>query len=179
MAAEIVMPKLSDTMEEGRIIKWLKEVGEPVKEGEPLLEVETDKADIEVEAFDTGILIEITADEGETIKVGQKIGLIGTEVEAKGIARPPAAEKKEARKVERKAPAAEAPEKKPEEKKGKGKKQRNRQERERGGKRRLRESPRFASIWRRVRHWTNLWLAVRQREWLFRLWRASWHRNTG
>ncbi|RJP25550.1 MAG: 2-oxo acid dehydrogenase subunit E2 [Candidatus Abyssobacteria bacterium SURF_5] len=90
MAAEVIMPRLSDTMEEGRIIKWLKKVGDPVKEGELLLEVETDKADIEVEAFDTGILIEITAEEGETIKVGEKIGLIGSKEEAKGIRKPAA-----------------------------------------------------------------------------------------
>jgi pyruvate dehydrogenase E2 component (dihydrolipoamide acetyltransferase) len=82
MAAEIVMPRLSDTMEEGRIIKWLKQVGDPVAEGEPLLEVETDKADIEVEAFDTGVLLEITVEEGETVQVGEKIGLIGAEDEA-------------------------------------------------------------------------------------------------
>ncbi len=84
MAVEIVMPRLSDTMEEGRIIKWLKQVGDHVEEGDLLLEVETDKADIEVEAFDTGILLEITAEEGETVKVGEKIGLIGSEEEAVG-----------------------------------------------------------------------------------------------
>jgi pyruvate dehydrogenase E2 component (dihydrolipoamide acetyltransferase) len=82
MAVEVVMPRLSDTMEEGRIIKWLKSVGDEVKEGEPLLEVETDKADIEVESFDTGTLIEIIAEEGETVKVGQKIAMIGAAEEA-------------------------------------------------------------------------------------------------
>ena len=82
MAVEIVMPRLSDTMEEGRIIKWLKQVGDSVTEGEPLLEVETDKADIEVEAFDTGVLLEITVEEGETVQVGEKVGLIGAEDEA-------------------------------------------------------------------------------------------------
>ncbi len=89
MAVEIVMPRLSDTMEEGRIIKWLKQVGDRVEEGEPLLEVETDKADIEVEAFDSGILIELVAEEGDTVKVGEKIGLIGTEEEAPGEPQPP------------------------------------------------------------------------------------------
>ncbi|GAB4350267.1 MAG: hypothetical protein Kow0099_33730 [Candidatus Abyssubacteria bacterium] len=88
MAVEIVMPKLSDTMEEGRIIKWLKKVGDHVKEGEPLLEVETDKADIEVESFDTGVLIEIIAEEGETVPVGEKIGMIGAEEEAKEAGKP-------------------------------------------------------------------------------------------
>ncbi|MHC4170895.1 MAG: biotin/lipoyl-containing protein, partial [Planctomycetota bacterium] len=82
MAVEIVMPRLSDTMEEGRIIKWLKQVGDAVAEGEPLLEVETDKADIEVEAFDTGVLLEITVEEGETVQAGEKIGLIGADGEA-------------------------------------------------------------------------------------------------
>ncbi|MBI5116991.1 2-oxo acid dehydrogenase subunit E2 [Candidatus Poribacteria bacterium] len=94
MAAEVVMPKLSDTMEEGRIIKWLKKVGDSVREGEPLLDVETDKADIEVEAFDTGILLEITVEEGETIKVGEKIGLIGAPEEAEKVEKPAAEEKK-------------------------------------------------------------------------------------
>jgi pyruvate dehydrogenase E2 component (dihydrolipoamide acetyltransferase) len=107
MAVEVVMPKLSDTMEEGRIIKWLKQVGDPVKEGEPLIEVETDKADIEVEAFDSGILIEITVDEGETVKVGEKIGVIGSEEEAKKAGQP-VAEKEEAAEEEA---AAEEPEK--------------------------------------------------------------------
>lgn len=107
MAAEVVMPRLSDTMEEGRIIKWLKKVGDPVKEGELLLEVETDKADIEVEAFDTGVLLEITAEEGEIVKVGAKIGLIGSKEEAKGAPKP----------AEKPAPKKEkpAPEKKREE----------------------------------------------------------------
>ncbi len=108
MAVEIVMPRLSDTMEEGRIIKWLKQVGDAVKEGEPLLEVETDKADIEVEAFDTGILVEITVEEGETVRVGEKIGLIGSEDEAEGA---PAPKKDEPEEV---APAEEPAKAEPE-----------------------------------------------------------------
>jgi pyruvate dehydrogenase E2 component (dihydrolipoamide acetyltransferase) len=112
MAAEIVMPRLSDTMEEGRIIRWLKKVGEPVKEGELLLEVETDKADIEVEAFNTGILIEITAEEGETIKVGEKIGLIGSSQEAEGIKQP---QKEAPKEAPAEARAEEQPAEEPEE----------------------------------------------------------------
>lgn len=95
MATDVVMPKLSDTMEEGRIIKWLKQVGDHVKEGEPLLEVETDKADIEVEAFDTGSLLEILVDEGETVKVGEKIAVIGAEEEAKPAEKRPEREEEE------------------------------------------------------------------------------------
>ncbi|MBI4830372.1 MAG: 2-oxo acid dehydrogenase subunit E2 [Candidatus Lindowbacteria bacterium] len=124
MSAEIVMPKLSDTMEEGRIIKWLKKVGDPVKEGEPLLEVETDKADIEVESFDTGILLEITVEEGETVKVGEKIGLIGAAEEAAVPKEPARAEKKEeaAEPREKKpAPPEKEEEKKPVEAKAKPK----------------------------------------------------------
>jgi len=106
MASEIVMPQLSDTMEEGRIIKWLKKVGDPVKEGEPLLEVETDKADIEVEAFETGILIEITVDEGETVNVGEKIGMMGAGDEAAAAPEPAPAEEPPAKEEE---PLAEKP----------------------------------------------------------------------
>jgi pyruvate dehydrogenase E2 component (dihydrolipoamide acetyltransferase) len=115
MAVEIVMPRLSDTMEEGRIIKWLKQVGDTVTEGEPLLEVETDKADIEVEAFDTGVLLEITVEEGETVQVGEKIGLIGAADEAP--AEPAAAEPTPAKEAPKEAEVEEkAEEPEPEEK---------------------------------------------------------------
>ena len=59
MATKIAMPKLSDTMEEGIILKWLKKEGESVKQGEIIAEVQTDKADMELEAYDTGILRKI------------------------------------------------------------------------------------------------------------------------
>lgn len=116
MAIEIVMPQLSDTMEEGRIIKWLKNVGDMVKEGEPLLEIETDKADIEVESFDTGVLVEIVADEGETVQVGEKIGILYSDVEPKAPAEPAPEKPEKPEKEEiKEAPEAREPEKPTEE----------------------------------------------------------------
>ena len=56
MATKILMPKLSDTMTEGVILKWLKKEGDKVKQGETLVEIESDKADMELEAFDSGLL---------------------------------------------------------------------------------------------------------------------------
>ena len=54
MSADITMPQLSDTMTEGTLVKWLKKEGEPVKSGEKIAEVETDKAVMEMESFDAG-----------------------------------------------------------------------------------------------------------------------------
>ena len=56
MSNEIVMPKLSDTMEEGKIIRWLKHPGDTIHHGEPIAEVETDKADMVLESYAEGIL---------------------------------------------------------------------------------------------------------------------------
>ena len=56
MGTDIVMPKLSDTMEEGTILKWLKQVGDAIAAGEVIAEVETDKADMELEAEQSGVL---------------------------------------------------------------------------------------------------------------------------
>lgn len=79
---EIVMPKLGETMEKGKIIRWLKKEGEKVNRGEPLLEVETDKATLEVEARASGTLRKILAQEGEVIPVTRTIAFIGEEYEA-------------------------------------------------------------------------------------------------
>lgn len=77
MAVEVTMPQLSDTMHEGRILRWLKKEGDPVKRGEALAEVATDKADLEIEAFHDGTLIRIDAKVGDSVKVGTLIALIG------------------------------------------------------------------------------------------------------
>nr|MBA2564695.1 E3 binding domain-containing protein [Gemmatimonadota bacterium] len=77
MPREITMPKLSDTMEEGKVLRWLKREGDAIERGEAIAEVETDKADMEMEAFDTGVLLEIRVREGETAAVGDVIGYIG------------------------------------------------------------------------------------------------------
>jgi pyruvate dehydrogenase E2 component (dihydrolipoyllysine-residue acetyltransferase) len=81
MATKISMPKLSDTMEEGIILKWLKKEGEAVKQGETLAEVQTDKADMELEAYDTGIVRKIFVPEGKGAAVGKPIAIIGTATE--------------------------------------------------------------------------------------------------
>src|SRR5574341_71403 len=70
------MPALGMAQETGRLIRWLKTEGEPVTQGEPLLEIETDKATVEVEATGSGTLANVTAHEGEDIPVGQVIALI-------------------------------------------------------------------------------------------------------
>ncbi|MGH2923788.1 MAG: biotin/lipoyl-containing protein, partial [Solirubrobacterales bacterium] len=75
--AEIVMPRLSDSMEEGTVLKWLKEVGDEVAVGDELVEIETDKANMVYEADEAGTLSEIVADEGETLPIGQVIARVG------------------------------------------------------------------------------------------------------
>jgi pyruvate dehydrogenase E2 component (dihydrolipoamide acetyltransferase) len=75
---EVTMPRLSDTMQEGTITRWLKKSGDQVKRGDILAEVETDKANMEIEAYDTGILGEILVKEGETAPIGQAIASIGS-----------------------------------------------------------------------------------------------------
>ena len=79
MPDEITMPKLSDTMEEGTLLKWFKKEGDYVQQGETLFEVETDKAVMEVDAFTSGILSQILVQEGEKVPVGTPIAIIGDE----------------------------------------------------------------------------------------------------
>jgi pyruvate dehydrogenase E2 component (dihydrolipoamide acetyltransferase) len=77
MATKVMMPKLSDTMDEGKILKWLRKEGEKVKQGEPLVEIESDKADMELEAYDSGILRKIVVPDGGKAPIGALIGIIG------------------------------------------------------------------------------------------------------
>ncbi len=77
MKQTVVMPKMGDTMEEGKILRWIKHEGDAVKKGEALAEIETEKVNIEAEAFAAGVLRKIVAQEGETIAVGAPIALIG------------------------------------------------------------------------------------------------------
>jgi pyruvate dehydrogenase E2 component (dihydrolipoamide acetyltransferase) len=76
MSNEITMPKLSDTMEEGKIIRWLKHPGDAVHHGDALAEVETDKADMVMESFDDGVMDEIRLKEGESARVGAVIAIL-------------------------------------------------------------------------------------------------------
>lgn len=77
MASRIVMPKLTDTMEEGVLLAWKKREGDLVQAGEPLAEIETDKAVMDLEAFASGILRKILVREGETVQSGTLLGVIG------------------------------------------------------------------------------------------------------
>ena len=79
MPVEIVMPKLSDTMEEGRILRWLKKEGDFVNKGDVIAEVETDKADMDLEVFSSGILTKIFYKEGDIVPVGTVIAMLGGE----------------------------------------------------------------------------------------------------
>ncbi len=76
MTTEFKMPMLGEVMEEGRIVAWLKEEGDSVERGESLLEVETDKAVMEVESTVTGVLKKILVAEGETVPVNAPLALI-------------------------------------------------------------------------------------------------------
>jgi pyruvate dehydrogenase E2 component (dihydrolipoyllysine-residue acetyltransferase) len=84
MATDVTMPRLSDSMEEGTILKWIVEEGGEVKRGEPLCEIETDKANMTYEADTDGTLIEIVVAEGETVALGEVIARVGEAGEASG-----------------------------------------------------------------------------------------------
>ena len=87
--AEVVMPRLSDSMEEGTILQWLKAVGDEIAVGDELVEIETDKANMAYESDVAGTLSEILVQEGETVAIGTPIAMVGdsaegTEVSAAG-----------------------------------------------------------------------------------------------
>jgi pyruvate dehydrogenase E2 component (dihydrolipoamide acetyltransferase) len=77
MATQVVMPKLSPTMEEGQLARWLKKEGDKVSMGEPLAEIDTDKATMEMQALSNGVLRKILVNEGESAPLGQPIAIIG------------------------------------------------------------------------------------------------------
>jgi pyruvate dehydrogenase E2 component (dihydrolipoamide acetyltransferase) len=119
MATKMVMPLLGQTMEEGTIIQWFKNEGDQIKEGEPLLEVMTDKANMEVEAPENGVLRKILAQVDDIIPVKEPIAIIGTadepiddllgETPAPEAAEPVAAAVVEAPVIEERVPGAPAP----------------------------------------------------------------------
>ena len=73
---EIIMPSLGETVDEGKVVKWLKKVGDEIKEGDILCEVETDNTAAEIPSTVNGKLTEIIAQEGDTIPVGGKIATV-------------------------------------------------------------------------------------------------------
>lgn len=76
---EVLMPRLSDTMEEGTVSRWMKSPGDKVARGDVLAEIETDKATTELEAFDDGVLQAILVPEGSTVAIGQPVAVIGND----------------------------------------------------------------------------------------------------
>ena len=106
MATDVLMPRLSDSMEEGTVLKWLVAVGGEVERGQPLVEIETDKANMTYDADTDGVLVEVLASEGDTLEVGQPIARIGAAGE-----QPAKDEQSEAK--ERDAPEAPAEEPEP------------------------------------------------------------------
>ena len=88
MAVEIIMPKLGVDMAEGEIIEWKKAEGDTVAEGDVLLEIMSDKTNMEIEAEDSGVLLKITRQAGETVPVTETIGYIGEAGEEVDVASP-------------------------------------------------------------------------------------------
>lgn len=108
MSVNIEMPKLSDTMTEGTLIKWHKKVGDNVEIGDILAEVETDKATMEMEAFDEGVLTEIRVQEGDKATIGSVLAVLGGESGGSAPAPEKAAAPAEEKAAEPKAEAAPA-----------------------------------------------------------------------
>lgn len=93
MAFEVTMPQMGADMTEGTVVKWFKSLGETVTRGDIIAEIETDKANVELEAYESGTLIKVIAEEGEVVPVGEVIALLGAENEAvPDIERKPPAE---------------------------------------------------------------------------------------
>jgi len=82
MATELTMPKMGFDMTEGKLAQWLKQVGDPIKRGEPVAEIETDKVNIEIEAPADGVLRGVFLEPGQTVPVGTLIGVVGSADEA-------------------------------------------------------------------------------------------------
>jgi pyruvate dehydrogenase E2 component (dihydrolipoamide acetyltransferase) len=101
MAEVINMPRLSDTMEEGTVAKWLKKVGDKIEEGDILAEIETDKATMEFESFNEGTLLYIGIKEGDTAPVDSLLAIIGEEGEdVSGLINSASSEAKEEKQAE-------------------------------------------------------------------------------
>ncbi|MGH9105195.1 MAG: lipoyl domain-containing protein, partial [Acidimicrobiales bacterium] len=75
--ADILMPRLSDTMEEGKVTRWLKHPGDTVARGEVIGEIETDKATMDLEVYEDGVLQSLLVEEGTTVPIGRPIAVVG------------------------------------------------------------------------------------------------------
>ena len=113
MATTIVMPQLSETMEKATVVQWLKEVGDEVTEGEAIIEITTDKVDVEVESPASGVLLKTLVDEGDEVPVKEPVAILGEAGEQTGDVRatveeaaPQAAEVKAEAELSAEKPAA-------------------------------------------------------------------------
>ena len=106
MSEELTMPRLSDTMEEGRIGRWLKREGDSFREGDVIAEIETDKATMEFQAYDAGTVLRIIVDDGETAALGAPIAIVGEAGETVEEPAEEAAEPEEAPRPETPVPDA-------------------------------------------------------------------------
>ena len=91
MSVDVVMPQMGESITEGTVSKWLKQVGERVEKDEPILEISTDKVDAEVPSPGAGVLLTINTREGETVEVGTIVAVIGEEGEAPAVSDQPSA----------------------------------------------------------------------------------------
>ncbi len=91
MASEIVMPQMGAEMEEGTVVRWVKQPGEYVNRGDVIAEIETDKATVDLESFDEGVFLGSVVETGLTLPVGTIIGYLGAQGEALPAGAPPVA----------------------------------------------------------------------------------------
>ena len=116
MAIEVLMPQMGESVAEGTIVRWLKEVGDAIDRDEPIFEITTDKVDAEIPAPEGGVLLDIRVAAGETVEVGTIVAVIGAEgeVAAGGASEAPAEAEAPAPAAAR-APFARRPQVSPEE----------------------------------------------------------------
>jgi len=110
VAIEVTMPQMGADMTEGTLVRWLKQVGEKVNRGDIIAEIETDKATVELEAYDSGIMAQQTVKEGETVPVGEVIAILAAEGETVSgeVTHKPPAETPPRRAIEEATPIAQA-----------------------------------------------------------------------
>src|SRR5687767_9480200 len=102
--ANVIMPKMGDGMEEGTLLRWLKQVGDEVEVGDPIAEIETDKVSLEIEATEAGAFTKMLVEEGQSVPIGTPIATIGEASEAE--AAEPATAPEAAAPAEESRPAA-------------------------------------------------------------------------
>jgi len=90
MATNVIMPALELAQETGKVVRWIKAPGDTVRKGEPIVEIETDKVTVEIEAPAAGVLHDVTAQEGDVVPVGHTIAIIAAPGEVPSILSAPA-----------------------------------------------------------------------------------------